>query len=88
MNHDARRDAFKDGPLTGIRIVDLSAVISGPFGTAMLADQGADVIMVERADSPDIVRESGPLLAGSGVSAMFASMNRNKRTIALASAVP
>ncbi|MEZ5231469.1 MAG: CaiB/BaiF CoA-transferase family protein [Acidimicrobiales bacterium] len=83
MDHNARTDAFKDGPLTGIRIIDLSAVISGPFGTAMLADQGADVIMVERADSPDIVRDSGPLLAGSGVSAMFASMNRNKRTIAL-----
>ncbi|MCC6436124.1 MAG: CoA transferase [Acidimicrobiales bacterium] len=75
--------AFRDGPLTGIKVIDLSAVISGPFGTAMLADQGADVILVERADAPDIVRDSGPLLAGSGISAMFASMNRNKRTIAL-----
>lgn len=74
---------FCDGPLTGIRIIDLSAVISGPFGTAMLADQGADVILVERSDSPDIVRQSGPLVEGSGMSAMFASMNRNKRTIAL-----
>lgn len=74
---------FCDGPLTGIRVIDLSAVISGPFGTAMLADQGADVILVERADSPDIVRESGPLAPGTGISAMFSSMNRNKRTIAV-----
>lgn len=75
--------SFGDGPLSGVRIIDLSAVISGPFGTTMLADQGADVIMVERADAPDIVRQSGPLLAGSQISAMFASMNRNKRNIAL-----
>jgi len=74
---------FRDGPLTGIRIVDLSAVISGPFATAMLADQGADVIHIERADAPDIVRASGPLLEGSGVSAMFAAMNRNKRNIVI-----
>jgi crotonobetainyl-CoA:carnitine CoA-transferase CaiB-like acyl-CoA transferase len=74
---------FRDGPLSGIRVIDLSAVISGPFGTSMLADQGADVIMVERADSPDIVRQSGALVEGSGMSAMFASMNRNKRNIAL-----
>ncbi len=74
---------FKDGPLTGIRVIDLSAVISGPFGTAMLADQGADVIMVERADSYDIVRGAGPLVPGSGISAFFASMNRNKRNIVI-----
>ncbi len=76
-------ERFADGPLSGIRVVDLSAVISGPFATSMLADQGADVIMVERADAPDIVRESGALLEGSGISAMFAAMNRNKRNIAL-----
>jgi crotonobetainyl-CoA:carnitine CoA-transferase CaiB-like acyl-CoA transferase len=74
---------FRDGPLTGIRIVDLSAVISGPFATAMLADQGADVIHVERADAPDIVRASGPLVEGTGISAMFSAMNRNKRNIVI-----
>jgi crotonobetainyl-CoA:carnitine CoA-transferase CaiB-like acyl-CoA transferase len=79
----AIEDRFENGPLSGIRVIDLSAVISGPFGTAMLADQGADVIMVERADSPDIIRASGPLVEGTGVSALFASMNRNKRTIAV-----
>lgn len=76
-------ERFGDGPLSGIRVIDLSAVISGPFATSMLADQGADVIMVERADAPDIVRESGALVEGTGISAMFASMNRNKRNIAI-----
>jgi len=72
------------GPLAGIRIVDLSAVISGPFATAMLADQGADVIVVEQAHAPDIIRASGPLGDGTeGVSALYAAMNRNKRAIAL-----
>ncbi|MPY93981.1 MAG: CoA transferase [Acidimicrobiia bacterium] len=72
------------GPLAGIRIVDLSAVISGPFATAMLADQGADVIVVEQAHAPDIIRDSGPLGPGTqGVSALYAAMNRNKRSIAL-----
>ena len=73
------------GPLTGIRVIDLSAVISGPFGTAMLADQGADVIMIEQAHAPDIIRDCGPLepRCGRHQRALFASMNRNKRSIAL-----
>ncbi|MEZ5237083.1 MAG: CoA transferase [Acidimicrobiales bacterium] len=72
------------GPLQGVRIIDLSAVVSGPFGTSILADQGADVIMVEQAHQPDLIRASGPL-AGSaqGVSAPFNSINRNKRSITL-----
>lgn len=64
-------------------MIDLSAVISGPFGAAMLGDLGADVIVVERAGSPDILRDSGPLVPGSGVSALFAAINRNKRAMAL-----
>lgn len=72
------------GPLAGIRVIDLSAVVSGPFATAVLGDQGADVIMVEQAHAPDVVRSAGPLGEGTeGVSAFFASMNRNKRAIAL-----
>ncbi|MFN0090527.1 MAG: CaiB/BaiF CoA transferase family protein [Acidimicrobiales bacterium] len=75
---------FANGPLSGIRVLDLSAVISGPFGTAMLADQGADVIMVEQARQPDILRDSGPLAPDAqGISALFANVNRNKRSIAL-----
>ncbi len=76
--------ALTRGPLTGIRVIDLSAVVSGPFGTAILADQGADVIVIEQAHAPDLIRRSGPLAEGTqGVSAYWASMNRNKRGIAL-----
>jgi crotonobetainyl-CoA:carnitine CoA-transferase CaiB-like acyl-CoA transferase len=76
--------ATASGPLAGIRIIDLSAVISGPFATAMLGDQGADVIVVEQPHSPDIIRNSGPLdPCSEGVSALYASMNRNKRAIVL-----
>ena len=72
------------GPLSGTRVIDLSAVISGPFGTAMLADQGADVIMVEQAQSPELIRGAGPLAGGTeGISALFAAQNRNKRSIAI-----
>ena len=49
------------GPLSGIRIVDLSSVISGPVATVLLADQGADVIKVE-APTGDIVRRMGASL--------------------------
>jgi crotonobetainyl-CoA:carnitine CoA-transferase CaiB-like acyl-CoA transferase len=80
----AARNRFERGPLTGIRIVDLSAVISGPFATAMLGDQGADVIVVEQSRAHDIIRDSGPLGEGTqGISALYASMNRNKRSIAI-----
>jgi crotonobetainyl-CoA:carnitine CoA-transferase CaiB-like acyl-CoA transferase len=72
------------GPLSGVRVIDLSAVVSGPFATSILADQGADVITVEQARRPDIVRFSGPLAASAdGVSAYWAAMNRNKRAVAL-----
>ena len=65
-------------------MIDLSAVVSGPFGTSILADQGADVIMIEQAHNPDIIRRSGPLAdSAQGVSPFFASQNRNKRSIAL-----
>ena len=72
------------GPLSGIRVIDLSAVVSGPFGTTILADQGADVITVEQARTPDLIRQSGPVDASAeGVSAYWATLNRNKRAIAL-----
>ena len=77
-------DPQQRGPLSGIRIIDLSAVVSGPFGTAILADQGADVITVEQVRQPDVVRFSGPVAPSADqVSAYWASMNRNKRGIAL-----
>lgn len=74
----------RTGPLAGIRVIDLSAVVSGPFATSILADQGADVILVEQPNTPDVVRLSGPSVSSAeGVSAFWASMNRNKRAITL-----
>jgi crotonobetainyl-CoA:carnitine CoA-transferase CaiB-like acyl-CoA transferase len=70
--------------LDGIRVIDLSAVVSGPLATAILGDQGADVISIEPVDTPDIVRSAGPLASGTdGISAFWASQNRNKRAMAL-----
>ena len=68
------------GPLTGIRIIDLSSVISGPVATVLLADQGADVIKVEPPQG-DIVRRMG---YGKGdFSPAFVTANRGKRSICI-----
>ncbi len=67
-------------PLAGIRILDLSAVYSGPMAAALLADQGADVIKVE-SPGGDICRNIGP--AKGDISATFVAMNRGKRSIVL-----
>ena len=68
-------------PLEGVRVIDLSAVISGPMATQILADQGADVIKVESPGPGDIVRYLGPIR--NGVNAMFTAVNRNKRGMVL-----
>lgn len=67
-------------PLTGVRVVDLTRVLSGPFCTALLADLGADVIKVEAPDG-DSVRGQGAIR--DGLSWYFANFNRNKRSIVL-----
>ena len=69
------------GPLDGYRILDLSAVISGPFGTMILADQGADVIKVEPPGTGDFTRVAGN--RQGGLSASFLNNNRNKRSVVL-----
>ena len=68
------------GPLTGYRIVDLTAMISGPVATMMLADQGAEVIKVE-PPAGDIVRRMGHDLGG--VTSSFVSANRSKKSVVL-----
>ncbi|MDH3641381.1 MAG: CoA transferase, partial [Gammaproteobacteria bacterium] len=69
------------GPLEGFKVVDLSAVVSGPLTGALLADQGAEVIKVERPVSGDIQRNVGS--KRNGFSGFFHVLNRGKRSIAL-----
>lgn len=69
------------GPLSGYRIVDLTAMISGPLATMILADQGADVIKVENPAGGDHTRAVSS--RHGGFSASFLNNNRNKRSIAL-----
>ena len=70
------------GPLQGYTIVDLSQIVSGPLATMLLADQGANVIKVEPADTiGDMTRL--PSFASGGIAALYANNNRGKRSIAL-----
>jgi alpha-methylacyl-CoA racemase len=73
--------------LEGIRILDLSRLLPGPYATQLLADLGAEVIKVERPPEGDYLRRSPPLLPLNGdtqsVSAVFAQVNRGKQSICL-----
>lgn len=71
-------------PLAGIRVLDLSRVLAGPFCCQILADLGADVVKVERPGTGDETRQWGPPFAGeNGPSAYYLSVNRGKRSLAL-----
>ena len=69
------------GPLDGFRIVDVTAMLTGPMATMLLADQGAEVIKVEPPGVGDVVRYLGT--AKGGISAFFSGCNRGKRSLAL-----
>ncbi len=77
-----------NGPLDGVRVLDLSRILAGPSATQLLGDLGADVIKVERPGRGDDTRGWGPPYAedaagGRGPSTYFLSANRNKRSIAI-----
>jgi crotonobetainyl-CoA:carnitine CoA-transferase CaiB-like acyl-CoA transferase len=72
----------KTGPLTGLKVIDLSHVMAGPTCAMLLADMGADVIKVEKIPGGDDARRMAPPTI-AGESAAFLMMNRNKRGIAL-----
>lgn len=70
------------GPLAGVRVLDLSQILAGPYCTMMLGDLGADVIKVERPGSGDGTRAWGPPFVGDQA-AYFLCVNRNKRSLTL-----
>ncbi|HEV2994143.1 MAG TPA: CoA transferase [Acidimicrobiia bacterium] len=69
------------GPLQGIRVLDLSIALTGPYAVALLGDQGADVVKVERPGIGDIGRWVG--VSVNGMSALFQMCNRGKRSVAV-----
>ena len=78
------------GPLEGIRVIDLTRILAGPFSTMLMADMGADIIKVEQPGTGDPARGNGPFLSPDGAesseqqfSTYFMSINRGKRSIAI-----
>jgi crotonobetainyl-CoA:carnitine CoA-transferase CaiB-like acyl-CoA transferase len=71
----------KPGPLAGIRVLDLSIALTGPYAAALMADQGADVIKIERPGIGDIARWVG--VAVNGMSSLYLVCNRGKRSIVI-----
>ena len=69
------------GPLDGIRILDLTQVLFGPFASMLLSDLGAEVIKIERLEVGDIARGNSPVVRG--LSTYFLSINRGKRSVTL-----
>jgi crotonobetainyl-CoA:carnitine CoA-transferase CaiB-like acyl-CoA transferase len=79
--------AEKDWPLAGLRVLDASRVLAGPFCGQLLGDLGAEVVKLERPGEPDETRGWGPPFVGP-FSAYFLSCNRNKRAVTLDLAHP
>jgi crotonobetainyl-CoA:carnitine CoA-transferase CaiB-like acyl-CoA transferase len=74
------------GPLAGVRVVDLTWMLAGPYCTMLLADLGADVVKVESPNGGDPMRDAGPFAPGDELRAFggyFQRVNRNKRSLVL-----
>src|SRR5690606_8979444 len=82
LQHEVKRMSELQGALSGIRVVDLSRVLAGPFCTMILGDLGADVIKVEAPGGSDETRGWGPPYTG-GASGYYVTANRNKKAMTL-----
>ncbi|MCD9624280.1 CaiB/BaiF CoA transferase family protein [Rhabdothermincola salaria] len=78
---DRTDDRTTPGPLSGVKVLDLSIALTGPYATVLLADQGAEVVKVERPGIGDIARWVG--VAVNNMSAFYLACNRGKRCIAV-----
>ena len=67
----------------GVRVLDLSRMLAGPYGSMLLADMGAEVIKIEEPDGGDPIRGMGPPFLPDGESAYFLAINRNKKSVAV-----
>src|SRR5215203_1389464 len=76
-------DVARTGHLAGLRVLDLSRILAGPFATQVLADLGADVIKVERPGVGDESRRWGPPFAERGEAAYYFACNRGRRSLTL-----
>lgn len=79
MNGKKTPDA--SGPLHGLRVVDISRYLTGPFCTMILGDMGAEVIKIEPPQKGDEMRPWPPLINGLG--SYFVTINRNKKSVTL-----
>ena len=73
-------------PLNGIRVLDATHIVAGPFCSMILADMGADVIKIERPQTGDLARARGPFIKsedGRQTSSRFLGVNRNKRSVSI-----
>src|SRR4051812_111822 len=81
LTHNQKNGVDEMGPLEGMKILDASQIMAGPYFTMVVADIGADVTKVEKIQGGDDARQMGPYI--NGESTCFFQINRNKKSIAL-----
>jgi formyl-CoA transferase/CoA:oxalate CoA-transferase len=82
LSGSRRRPAPPEGPLAGLRVIDMTRAMAGPYCTLLLGDLGAEVIKIEEPEKGDETRAWGPPFVG-GEATYFLSANRNKRSVAI-----